>query len=580
MNVPLVLTIEVLQEKYMNGDLHPKQVIEEIVNRCTADQKYNIWITPPSYERIEPYVKALDHMDRKDFPLWGMPFAVKDNIDVKGWPTTAACPEYSYIPDEHATVVQRLIDAGAIPIGKCNLDQFATGLVGSRSPYGETLNALRCELISGGSSSGSAVAVARGQAAFALGTDTAGSGRVPAALNRLVGLKPSLGAWPTRGVVPACASLDCVTVFGHTLADTLAVDAVVRGMDEQDPWSRHVTPPTPSLPTQLCLPRGPLRFFGPHEAVYRKAWNNTVKRILSLGLPVKYVDIGIFSETAKILYEGPWVAERWSDLGPFIQAHPNSVLPVTETILRSGTAAPWTASSLFNAVHQLQRYKLEARKLLQDSVLILPTCGGTWTRTQVNDEPFHTNSEMGLYTNHCNLLDLSALAIPSDDAGLDLPFGITLFSLWDQEGLIRGTADQFIHSEQLTQTTIEVAVCGLHMRGYPLESQMLEHGAVFAREGRTAPKYRLIKLPGNVEKPGLIKRNHPAASIEIEVWKMPLHQLGHFMTLIPAPLSLGKIELEDHTEVIGFLCEAYAGDDQAEDISHFSTWRNVQPLSR
>lgn len=587
MNVPFALTIEDLRGKYVSGELHPKEVIQEIISRASIDQHYNIWITPPSMERMQKFLDALEDMNFEDHPLWGIPFAVKDNIDVKDWPTTAACPDYQYIPSEHASIVKRLIDAGAIPVGKCNLDQFATGLVGTRSPYGETRNSLRGELISGGSSSGSAVAVARGQAAFALGTDTAGSGRVPAALNRLVGLKPSLGAWPTRGVVPACASLDCVTVFGHTAADALAVDAAVRGLDSQDPWSRNVPPPSPALPAQLCLPRGPLRFFGPYEAAYRKAWNATVQRIENMGIPVKYVDIGIFTEAAKILYDGPLVAERWSDLGTFVNNHPASLLPITETILRSGTAAAWTASSLFEASHLLQRYKLEARKLLQDHVLIMPTCGGTWTRQQVSDEPLHTNSQMGIYTNHCNLLDLCAISIPSEDADIDLPFGITLFGLWNQEGLLFGTADRFSAPDELciylnATDTVQIAVCGLHMRGYPLESQMLEHGAVFIREARTAPKYNFVKLAGNPEKPGLIKinpeeRDVDGASIELEVWEMPADQLGRFLSAIPSPLSLGKIELDDLSEVTGFLCEAYAADG-AEDISHLGSWRKVLPI--
>ncbi|MNI40440.1 Allophanate hydrolase [compost metagenome] len=372
-------------------------------------------------------------------------------------------------------------------------------------------------------------------------------------------------------------------MFGHTAADALAVDAAVRGVDSQDPWSRNVPPPAAALPAQLCLPRGPLHFFGPYEAAYRKAWNATVQRIERMGIPVKYVDIGIFTEAAKILYEGPWVAERWSDLGSFVKAHPDSLLPVTETILRSGTAAGWTASSLFEASHRLQRYKLEARKLLQDHVLIMPTCGGTWARQQVSDEPIHTNSQMGIYTNHCNLLDLCALALPSDDADLDLPFGITLFGLWEQEGLLIGAANKLSAPEQMivypttSNNSIQIAVCGLHMRGYPLESQMLEHGAMFIREARTAAKYALVKLAGHPEKPGLIKKTSGGSSIEIELWKMPFDQLGHFLETIPSPLSLGKIELENHVEVTGFLCEAYAAEN-AQEISHLGSWRKAQPI--
>lgn len=550
--------------------------MSEIMNRVQADHAMNIWITPPDGSNLEPYLIGLEVMNPEDFPLWGIPFAVKDNIDVKGLRTTAACPDYSYLPEDHATVVQRLVDAGAIPIGKCNLDQFATGLVGTRSPYGETHNALRSELISGGSSSGSSVAVARGHVAFALGTDTAGSGRVPAALNRLVGFKPSLGAWPTRGVVPACASLDCVTAFAHNVEDTLTVDAVIRGVDEQDPWSRTTTKLIPGLPGQLCLPKGPLHFFGPYADVYRKAWNSTLHRIESLGLPITYVDMGLFTEAAKILYGGPWVAERWCDLGSFVEQHPKSTLPVTETVLRTGAADGLHATSLFSAIHKLQGFKLEVRKLLANAVLILPTCGGTWTREQVRDNPMDTNTEMGYYTNHCNLLDLCAVSVPGDDAGADLPFGITLFGLSQREGFVANVSALLTEEAIPTPSNqqIQIAVCGLHMQGYPLEKQMLHHKARFSRAARTAAKYSFVKLPTSPAKPGLIRLVQGGNSISVEIWEMPIVEFGRFASVIPAPLGIGKVELEDGTEVSGFICESYAAFN-AEDITALGGWRNL-----
>ncbi|MFC4777197.1 allophanate hydrolase [Paenibacillus sp. GCM10023252] len=629
MPFPKMWTVQGLAEQYASGELTPVAVVEEIIRRAEADAAMNIWIVPPSLELIQPYLDGLREMDRNASPLWGIPFAIKDNIDLAGVPTTAACPEYSYVPSEHAAVVERLIRAGAIPIGKTNLDQFATGLVGTRSPHGETHNALRPELISGGSSSGSAAAVARGQAAFSLGTDTAGSGRVPAALNRLVGYKPSLGAWPTKGVVPACASLDCVTVFAATLADTLAVDAVARGPHAEDPWSRVIPAPTAKLPRRICLPDTAPDFYGPYAEEYRSAWEQAVQRLKSLGLPVEYVDTTFFAAAAAILYEGPWVAERWAALGGFVESRPGVTFPVTERILRSGAASEHSAVSVFRAMHQLQAYKLEARKLLDgDAVLVMPTAGGTWTREQVRLDPIATNRDMGRYTNHCNLLDLSAVAVPGEDADVDLPFGITFFALAEGEGLLAGVADKFLMmAEPLTyavqhdgslnghalgaehsgvgvsslastpttgsalavlpsatvsqsgesvsaEETTLVAVCGLHMRGFPLEKQMNECGARFIKEAATAPKYKLLKLNTTPVKPGLVKQVEGGASIQLEVWEMPKSAFGGFTAGIPAPLGIGKVELTDGTEVPGFICEGYA-EQEAEDVTELGSWRKV-----
>ncbi|MFD0673226.1 allophanate hydrolase [Cohnella sp. GCM10027633] len=439
--VPESLTISELRELYRSGKVTPAQVVMEIIRRAKRDEGMNIWITPPEWQRIEPYLLRLNGLDPEHAPLWGIPFAIKDNIDWSAAPTTAACPAYAYEPSEDAAVVERLVAAGAIPIGKANLDQFATGLVGARSPYGETHNSLKPELISGGSSGGSAVAVARGQAAFSLGTDTAGSGRVPAHLNRLVGLKPSLGAWPVHGVVPACESLDCVTVFAWSAEEAYEVDRIARGPHDGDPWSRRLPAPAAALPTRVCVPiAGTVAFYGPYAEAYERAWDATLASLAGLGIPVEEVDISQYGEAASVLYEGPWVAERWAGLGAFVEAHPGAVLPVTERILRSGADERHTAASLFQAMHKLQEYKLEARKRLKDAVLVLPTAGGTWTREQVRQDPVATNRDMGRYTNHCNLLDMCAIALPAVDAADDLPFGITLFAAAEREDLVRGAA--------------------------------------------------------------------------------------------------------------------------------------------
>lgn len=577
MNLPVALSIPELKEMYKTKKLTPEALIQDIIDRAEVDKEFNIWITPPSLERIQPYLDQLKTMDPERFPLWGIPFAIKDNIDLAGVPTTAGCAEFAYEPVEHATVVKRLIEAGAIPVGKTNLDQFATGLVGTRSPYGEAKNALNLELISGGSSSGSAVSVARGQAAFSLGTDTAGSGRVPAALNRLVGFKPSLGAWPVKGVVPACASLDCVTVFANTLSEALLVDQVARGFDEADSWSRPINRRSNALPEKILISKETAAFFGPYAAEYKTAWGTALEQIKNLGLPVEYIDGSYLSEAAAVLYDGPWVAERWADLGPFITDHEQVAFPVTETVLRSGAKPEYNAASVFKAMHKLQAFKQKAHQQLANSVLVMPTAGGTWTLEQVRENPIETNSKMGLYTNHCNLLDLCAVAVPGKDAGEKLPFGITLFSSNENEHLIAGLADLFLHGKTAPEhkTTALIAVCGLHMQGFPLEKQMREHGAMFVREAKTAPVYKMVKIPSTPPKPGLIRTSEPGASIELELWEMPLTELGSFAAKIPAPLGIGKVQLEDGTEVPGFVCESLAVED-AEDISHIGGWRYLE----
>lgn len=566
------MMIHELRKLYIHQKLSPEQVVEDIIFCAERDAELNIWITPPSHDLIKPYIERLASLDREQSPLWGIPFAIKDNIDLAGVPTTTGCPEYAYIPHEHAIVVQRLIDAGAIPVGKANLDQFATGLVGTRSPYGETHNALREELISGGSSSGSAVAVGRGQVAFALGTDTAGSGRVPAALNNLVGFKPSVGAWPTKGVVPACRSLDCLAVFAHTVEDTLQVDEVVRGTHHDDAWSRDITRQPSKLPHKICLPKGDLVFFGAFAEGYSKAWQHALDKIKKLGIPIEYVDDELFAQAAEILYEGPWVAERWADLGAFIEQHPGRVFPVTEQVLRSGADGNYSAATLFQAMHRLQSLKLKASHLLKDAVLVMPTAGGTWSREEVRADPVGTNREMGRYTNHCNLLDLCALAVPAGEVEHNTPFGITLFSLAEQEDLICGLADS-LHNQSTGSTLL--AVGGLHMRGYPLERQMHDCAAHFVREDMTAEKYELFKLATVPAKPGLVKKLVGGTSIHVEIWEMPLAMFGSFVASIPSPLGIGMIELKDGSEVPGFICESHAVST-AENISHFTGWRQME----
>lgn len=398
-------------------------------------------------------------------------------------------------------------------------------------------------------------------AAFSLGTDTAGSGRVPAALNCLVGYKPSLGAWSTKGVVPACASLDCVTVFANSLEDAEEVNLAARGVDEECCWSRAYKEPLPKLPKKICLAKDGVTFYGPYADIYKAKWEQAKKRIEDMGITVEYIDYTMFSKAASILYDGPWVAERWKDLGDFVESHPGKVFPVTETVLRSGNKPEHTARKVFEAMHQLQEYRMRARHILKDAVLIMPTAGGTFKRDDVRKDPISTNSQMGLYTNHCNLLDMCAIAVPENTADTGIPFGITIFSLSDQEGEILGTAEQFLKTQ-----SIPFAVCGLHKKGFPLESQLTELGASYRESVNTAPHYRLYRLDTVPEKPGMVYDDKKGAAIAVDIYELPVVSVGAFLGEIRKPLCIGNVELSDGRIVKGFLCEEY-GLANAKEIT-------------
>ena len=564
---PKKLTIKWIRNSYKSGKLKPVELIEEIIKRVEGNKDKNIWITKPSMDFIKVYLDNLSIKDIEEYPLWGIPFAVKDNIDVKGLKTTAACEKYGYIAKESAFVVNKLVEAGAIPIGKTNLDQFATGLVGTRSPYGEVHNALDDELISGGSSSGSAVSVALGEAAFALGTDTAGSGRVPAALNNLVGYKPSLGAWSTKGVVPACASLDCVTVFANNLEEAEIVNSYARGFDDKCPWSKEYKDIVKDMPKVIYLPKDEPEFYGQFKDMYRAKWNEAVERLKTLEVEVKYIDYSIFQEAASILYDGPWVAERYKDLGRFIEENKDDIFPVTKTILESGNKDSNTAVKMFEAIHRLQEIKMISNNLLKNAVMIMPTAGGTFTRDEVREDPIKTNSLMGKYTNHCNLLNMCAIAVPERSNDTKLPFGITIFSLAENEGLILKTAEEFLKKE-----SIDLAVCGLHMEGMELNSQLIELDAKLVGTRNTSSDYKLVNLNTTPAKPGLIRVREDGKSIEIEVYRMPVSSLGKFLTEVKHPLAIGDIELEDGQVVKGFICEGYVKEESL-DISDYKSFR-------
>lgn len=583
------ITIKYVKEAYENGDFTPLDLCREIVRRSAETGAWNIWIVEPSMDRLQKHIDRIMDMDRRTAPLWGVPFSIKDNIDLEGLETTAGCESYAYMPEESATVVRLLLEAGAIPLGKTNLDQFATGLVGTRSLYGETHNSLKPELISGGSSSGSAVSVALGLAAFSLGTDTAGSGRVPAALNNLVGFKPTIGAWSSKGVVPACRSLDCVTVFTHTTEDAMLVDRIARAYDESCPQSRKVKQAALTIPGKVLLPEEEPEFFGEFKQLYRDCWDRVLKKVQKLGLSVEYIPNKILYEAAAILYDGPWIAERWASLGDFIEENQGKgMVPVTERILRNGNRTDLKADEVFKAMHRLSELQCEIRKYLEDAVLLLPTAGGTYTIEEVNENPVETNSKMGLYTNHCNLLDLCALGFQAGFAGEGLPFGVTAFAPAGEDGrnmgfarLYQSLANENIENKACEDTyknafnnikTVPIAVCGQHMRGMLLEGQLLELGAEFDREAATAAEYKLYKLDTVPVKPGLLHVNQGGKSIELEIWNIPVERLGEFLMKISSPLGLGRVRLESGEEVIGFLCEDYAAKGQT-DISELGSFR-------
>lgn len=563
---PKKLTIGWLKQVYKNKELTPYELADEIIRRAEVNKEKNIWIVSPSHKLLDQYLDKLPE-DSESCPLWGIPFAVKDNIDLENVPTTAACPEFSYIPQKSAYVVQKLIEAGAIPVGKTNLDQFATGLVGTRSPYGEVHNAHDPQYISGGSSSGSAVSVALGMAAFALGTDTAGSGRVPAMLNTLVGFKPSLGAWSTSGVVPACASLDCVTVFANNLEDTLAVNKCAAGYDTNCAWSKKYEKKGLQLPEKIYLPKEEPEFFGDHARVHKAKWYQAVDRIKKSGITVEEIDYKMFYDAALILYDGAYVAERWADLKDFVENHPGKTFPVTEKILRSGGSEDKTAAKLFDDLHKLQYYRHKTKEILENAVMIMPTAGGTFTREEVRKDPVKTNSLMGLYTNHCNLLDLMAIAVPEDTTDEQLPFGITIFGLADSENLVTATAQKFLELEN-----VQFAVCGLHKKGFALESQLLSLGAEFVEHTRTAPDYELYQLKTSLVKPGLVRNDHHGESIEVDIYRIAKTRLGIFLDHVGSPLTVGNVELIDGRTVKGFLCEEYALQD-AVNITSQKTFK-------
>jgi allophanate hydrolase len=519
-------------------------------------------------------------------PLAGLRFAAKDNIDTAGLPTTAACPAFAYPPAEHATVVRKLLDSGAQLVGKTNLDQFATGLVGTRSPYGVPSSVFDASRVSGGSSSGSAVAVALGQVAFALGTDTAGSGRVPAAFNGIVGLKPTPGRVSTAGVVPACRSLDCVSIFAASAEDAAAVLAVIEGDDVDDPYSRF-QPGAAAFPQRprIGVPMAPTL----DEALdYPAAWRLALAGLEQQATLVP-LDMAPLHQVASLLYEGPWVAERLLAVQPLIDQRPEALDATVRRVIERAHAL--SAADAFRGQYRLTALRRQADALMaQVDFIVVPSVPTHPTHAQVQADPVGANAQLGLYTNFVNLLGWSALALPATRTPGGLPFGVTAIGPANADAALApwGQAWLASHGAQASAATgpdsvplptpavapgQRIAVVGAHLSGLPLNAQLTERGAVLERATTTSAAYRLHALPGGPpRRPGLQRVPSGGTAIALEVWWLPRAHWGSFMAGIPAPLAIGRVELADGSWVCGFVCEGHALAD-APDISHHGGWR-------
>jgi allophanate hydrolase len=600
----LSLDIGTLRAAYRAKELTPSTLVEVLLSRLEHDQRPEAWITLVPAERLRADAAALQTQDMERLPLFGIPFAVKDNIDVVGLPTTAACPGFARVPTHTATVVQHLLDAGALLLGKTNLDQFATGLNGTRSPYGAVRNSFDEQLISGGSSSGSAVVVATGLVTFALGTDTAGSGRVPAAFNNLIGLKPTRGLLSTFGVLPACRSLDCVSIIGLGADDAERVLDVMAKVDPLDAFSRSVPMDTVRVPgriagTRFGVPRtAQLEFFGDELAA--AAFEQTTEVIRAEGGEFIEIDYEPFDEAARLLYDGPWVAERAVAVMRMLGVDTQALDPCVRSIVERGNEP--SASDAFVAFYRLRELKQQIEKQWQAfDLLMTPTTPTIYSIDAMRADPIQLNTNLGYYTNFVNLFDLSAIAVPGRWRDDGLPSGFTLCAPAFAESTLTRLAAELhplmvdtagatglplplpVEHQQTVDTElqqIEIMVCGAHMSGLPLNHELTAHGATFLRRARTEALYRLHALEAfEPPRPALVRvinsrscEQDVGHHIEVEVWSMPAIGFGRFVARIPHPLCIGTVALDDGRHVSGFLCEAYAAD-AAPDISVLGGWR-------
>lgn len=588
----LSFTISSLHEAYKNHVV-PSQVMDEVYRRINEAADPAIFISLFDRKAIAAQISTLGPFDPLSKPLWGIPFVVKDNIDVQGLDTTAACPAFAYMPDSDATAITRLRKAGAIVIGKTNLDQFATGLVGVRSPFGVPRNAMDETLVPGGSSSGSAVAVARNIVTFALGTDTAGSGRVPAALNNIVGLKPTLGVIPNTGVVPACRTLDTISVFALTVNDAWQAFTCMAGPDASDAYSRDITPgelsPLPPHFT-IAVPDAKSReFFGDNEQA--TSFDAAVSALAQLGGKIVELDLSLFYETAQLLYDGPWVAERYTVIAKLLAASPQDLLPVTSDVIR--VAERFSAADVFRAQYKLQDLKKQTAPMIEGLfALCVPTIPSLCTREDIAREPIAANARLGVYTNFVNLLDMCGIAVPVAPRKDGQPGSVTLLARAGADARLASLAG-VLHSKlaatlgatsfspppfepatpSIASDEIAIAVVGAHMSGLPLNIELTRLNARFVKAAQTANTYKFYALAGGPPaRPGMI-RSEGGGKIDLEIWAMPKTNFGAFMSGIPAPLGIGSIVLDNGESVKGFVCEP-AGVEGAEDITHTGGWRN------
>jgi allophanate hydrolase len=587
-------TIAEILAAYRSGALTPTDIVARSYARLRERRDPAIFISLRKEEDVLDEAETLMKGGNNALPLYGIPVAVKDNIDVRGLPTTAACPAFLYQPQEDAVAVARLRAAGALVLGKTNLDQFATGLVGVRSPYGRPRNLFDDRLIPGGSSSGSAVAVGAGIVPLALGTDTAGSGRVPAMFNNIVGLKPSLGLISTTGVVPACRSLDCVSIFAFTVDDAVTALRAIAAPDDKDPFSRdRPLSAVGSLPNSfnLGIPRPEQRlFFG--NVVFAAAYEAAVARLAGLGAQIVEIDIEPLYATARLLYEGPWVAERYLTAKELLAKAPESILPVTRHIIAAGEKA--SAADAFATFYKLEGFRrIRDRMFRSVDALVLPTAPTIYSVDDVVADPIELNSNLGTYTNFVNLLDLCGLAMPASIGDEGQPFGITLLAPAGEDAKLAAIGRQFHYATGLPLGALKalqpplaksepvamageiaIAVVGAHLSGMSLNGELRAAGGRLLENAKTAPLYRLFALSGTTPpKPGLLRvKDGEGAAIELEIWAMPDAAFGRFVANIPPPLSIGTLALAHGETVKGFLVEAEAVKD-ARDISSFGGWR-------
>lgn len=575
----LSFTLPALRAAYAQGT-SPQDVIAEVYRRIEEVNDPALFLFLRDMEDVLKEAASLG-APSPDLPLWGIPFVIKDNIDAAGMPTTAACPAYRYEAGADSFVVARLRTAGALLIGKTNLDQFATGLVGVRSPYGIPRNAVDPLIVPGGSSSGSAVAVGHGLVAFSLGTDTAGSGRVPAALNNIVGLKPSLGALSASGVVPACRTLDTISIFAQTVGDAYAAFDVACAYDPDDAFSKQMPKSSLTAPPKglrIGVPTSQTRiFFG--DTAQDDMFAAAIDHLRESGMQIVEIDFTPFYDVAEMLYEGAWVAERYTVIEELLETQPDAVHPTTAKII--GAARELSAADAFRGIYRLKELgRLADISLEGIDLLCVPTIPTFYSLADLEADPVTPNSNLGTYTNFVNLLDMCGIAVPTGPRADGRPGSVTMLARSGQDGLAASVARLFeaegaepaLSERRADSDMLPLVVCGAHMSGLPLNHELTTLGAIFKRMGRTADKYRLYALAGGPPfRPGLLKIEKGAA-IDVEVWAMPRASVGNFLAGIPQPLSLGTIDLEDGTQAHGFLVEA-AGVQGAEDITHLGSWR-------